>query len=213
MDLETLASQLKKPVGELGKQVGQMMNKGNELINLHTIAELQLQPNDTVLEIGMGNGYFVKDVLNIHHTIRYVGFDYSELMVEEAKQLNQDFINNSRAQFHLGTANSLPYPDAFFSKIFTINTIYFWGDATKELAEIKRVLKPDGLFVIAIRSKETMQQMPFTEYGFVKYGRDDLEGVLQNNGFSVIRSIHHQEPPYIFNDTTISMKNIITICR
>ena len=61
--MQDMAAQLKKPEGELGRQVGQMMNKGNEVINKWTNDVLELQPNDNVLEIGMGNGYFVKDVL------------------------------------------------------------------------------------------------------------------------------------------------------
>ena len=213
MDLHALATQLRKPEGDLGKQVGQMMNKGNELINLWTIEQLHLEPGDEVLEIGMGNGYFAKEVLAVHPGINYTGMDFSELMVEESITLNQQFINEGRARFHLGAANQLPYPDAAFSKIFTINTVYFWGDANQELKEMKRVLKPGGIFAIGIRSKETMQQMPFTQHGFVKYDKNALEEKLRTNGFTTVSSVEKGEPPYTFNGQIIVMENIITTCR
>ncbi len=213
MDPELLAAQLKKPDGALGKQVGEMMNKGNELINQWAIKEMDLQPNDSVLEIGMGNGFFVKDIFTTHPTIRYAGIDYSEVMVAEAIKLNQQFINGLQATFIQGNAEKLPYPDQTFSKVFTVNTIYFWKDAAKELSEIKRVLQKDGMLVIAIRSKNAMQQMSFTQFGFSKFNKEDLTDLLQANGFSVVNIRQEKEPPYEFNGVPMQLENIVISCK
>jgi hypothetical protein len=41
------------------------MNKGNRLMNLETISQLGIVDNDKILEIGMGNGFFVKIFLRL----------------------------------------------------------------------------------------------------------------------------------------------------
>ena len=74
-ELKSLAVQLRKPEGSLGIEVGRMMNKRNKLMNLATIDQLEIQPNDKILEIGMGNGFFVKYILKKDETVRYIGCD------------------------------------------------------------------------------------------------------------------------------------------
>jgi ubiquinone/menaquinone biosynthesis C-methylase UbiE len=213
MDMKLLAAQLRKPEGKTGIEVGIVMNKGNELINLWTISELHLQPYDLVLEIGMGNGLFVKDVLAAYPSVQYTGCDYSDTMVEEAIRMNVNYIEKGHASFEMCTADNLPYADNSFSKVFTVNTIYFWAEAKKELAEIRRVLKNDGLFVISVRTKDTMDQMPFTGFGFEKYTLEELKALLQKNGFGVISSYQKKEPVYEFNGQQMSLENIVVSCR
>jgi ubiquinone/menaquinone biosynthesis C-methylase UbiE len=212
MDLQLLAAQLRKPDGEIGKQIGEVMNNGNRLINEWTLDALDLHEGDSILEIGMGNGFFVKDILAIKPSLRYDGLDYSEIMVAEAVKINQSFIEEKKAKFTLGTADNIPFDDKSFQKIFTINTIYFWGNAEHELNEIKRVLQTGGKFVIAVRSKEAMQQMPFTEYGFVKYDQQELLDVLEKNGFIISEVLQKKEPPYDFNGHVMQPENIIISC-
>ncbi len=187
-------------------------DKGNELINQWTINSLELKLHDTVLEIGMGNGYFVKEILKTYASIHYTGIDYSQVMVDAARGYNHQLIEKRQANFIFGDAGSLPYSNDSFSKIFTINTIYFWGEAGKELKEIRRVLKPEGKLVMAVRSKETMQQMPFTEFGFVKYNAEELSALLEKNDFNILEIIQKKEPAFTFNDQLIELENIIISC-
>ena len=127
MDLRELAAQLRKPQGKVGIEIGQVMNKGNALLNDWAIEELALGANDHVLEVGMGNGYFVNKILEKDETIRYTGYDYSTLMVEEAKTINSSYGATGKARFILGDADDLPFDEDEFSKILTVNTIYFWS--------------------------------------------------------------------------------------
>jgi ubiquinone/menaquinone biosynthesis C-methylase UbiE len=212
MDLQLLAAQLRKPDGEIGKQIGEVMNNGNNLINQWTIAALDVQDGDSILEIGMGNGYFVKDILSGRSSVIYHGVDYSQLMVDEAKKLNASFIDTKQANFTVANAGKMPFESNYFNKIFTINTIYFWDNAEDELREIKRVLQPGGKFVIAIRTKESMDQMPFTEYGFIKYNQDEFVDVLQKNGFTISNVDQRKEPPYDFNGKQMELENLIVSC-
>jgi ubiquinone/menaquinone biosynthesis C-methylase UbiE len=212
MDLRELASQLRKPEGNLGIQVAEMMNKGNLVLNQWAIETLQLKEGDAVLEIGMGNGFFVHDILSVHPYITYKGIDYSELMIQEAIILNRDFVKNGRAAFFEGSSSALPFPDHSFSKIMAVNTIYFWEDHKKELSEMKRVLAPGGKIVFGLRNKKTMEHMPFTEYGFTKYNTIEVLRLLESHQLKIIDITEKKEPAYLFNGSMIEMENIIVSC-
>jgi len=203
--LQQLAQQLRKPDGEMGKKVGENMNASNVLMNTFTLAELDLQNNDVILEIGMGNGFFVKDILTNDASISYYGCDYSELMISEANALNQSFVESGQAQFFHASADKLPFKDHSIDKAFTINTIYFWANPSVELTEIHRVLKPQGKFFLTVRSKSTMENIPVTQFGFKIYDQQLLKDLLQTSGFKVNSVLEKAEPDMEFSGNTIKV--------
>jgi ubiquinone/menaquinone biosynthesis C-methylase UbiE len=213
MDYALLAAQLRKPEGDFGKTVAGNMNHSNSAINLHTIQLLQVSAYDTVLEIGMSNGFFCKDVLARHASVTYTGCDFSELMVEEATVLNQEMIKEGRARFVLADADVLPFEDNSFSKLFTVNTIYFWEHPLQPLSEIYRVLEPGGAAIISLRTKESMLQMRFVEYGFHLFEEDDLLPLLGETGFSSIKIIHEPDPPFHIAEQEIQLHSLYAVCR
>jgi ubiquinone/menaquinone biosynthesis C-methylase UbiE len=202
--LKELARQLRQPHGENATEVGERMNKGNELMNLSAIKMLEAQAGDVILEIGMGNGFFVKDILNLAPAIHYIGCDFSEEMVKEAISANKEFINNHQAKFFLASADALPFESPTFNKVFTVNTLYFWDNPPLVLNEIKRVLKPEGQLLIAFRPRWAMEQYAFTQYGFTMYSQEALSSLLADNGFKVIKTFEEQEPEQEINGQTIT---------
>ena len=154
--LQQLAAQLRQPNGEEGIKTGEWMNRGNVHINLDTLEIVNAAAGDTVLEIGMGNGFFVNKILQQHNSIQYTGADFSAVMVAGAERINAAWIKNGQAKFVLTNGITLPFANESFNKIFTINTIYFWDDSIKILDEIKRVLQPKGKLIITLRTKRQM---------------------------------------------------------
>lgn len=207
--LKEFARNLRKPQGTFGLEVGEKMNKGNVYINQYTIEALSVIAGDTILELGMGNGFFVKDILNKDRSVRYTGYDFSEDMVEESIKRNKTFVEEGRAKFILGEAQSLPFENEIFTKAFTINTIYFWENREKVLAEFHRVLKPEGKFLIAVRPKRNMEQMPFTKYGFTMFTKEDLTALLSANGFKVTEVIEKTEPEQELNGKKLVTESLI----
>jgi ubiquinone/menaquinone biosynthesis C-methylase UbiE len=193
IDLQLLAQNLRKPEGEFGVEVGVMMNEGNAALNMHTRIQLDPSEGDNILEIGMGNGKFVNDILAFHPSIKYTGIDYSDLMVAESEKANASSIEQGRAKFIVGNADHLPFDDNTFTKIFTVNTIYFWDDHTAALAEIRRVLIPNGWLHIAVYSKPFMQGMPFTKYNFRLFENEEIQIMLNKDGFRFDRLTEHRE--------------------
>ncbi|MBA4850651.1 class I SAM-dependent methyltransferase [Emticicia sp. BO119] len=207
--LKEIARQLRQPHGEHATEVGERMNKGNEEINVLAINTLNVQAHEVILEIGMGNGFFVKDILSLAPAIHYIGCDFSEAMVEAAILYNKDFINNSQAKFFLASADNLPFESPTFNKIFTVNTLYFWENPALVLQEVKRVLKPEGQLLIAIRPKEIMERYAFTQYGFMMYRKEELYDLLNDNGFKITNIIEQQEPDQEINGETIKVASLI----
>ena len=208
-DSKTLAGQLRKPEGDLGIKVGENMNKGNRLMNLETISQLMVASNDDILEIGMGNGFFVKDVVGAAENVKYTGCDFSETMIKEALALNNTSSGN--VNFVLADAGHLPFEDMVFDKVFTINTIYFWNDATEILGEIRRVMKPGGIFIVTLRPKNVMQQLPVVEHGFTTFTKEEVVSLLLENNFQILSVTESEDIDIKVHDSVV--KNAFVIIK
>jgi SAM-dependent methyltransferase len=208
-ELKELARQLRKPTGDLGKQVGERMNIGNAPMNLHTLAILNAGGADQILEIGMGNGFFVKDILTKSPDIQYTGCDYSEDMVIVSKELNESWIKKGRAKFVHSTAEDTGLSSTSFNKIFTVNTIYFWESPASILLEIKRLLRPGGELILSFRPENSMLELPVTAYGFNFYDELKVRKLLQEHGFSSLEATHVIEPEEELFGKTLKKECII----
>ncbi|MGG9963473.1 class I SAM-dependent methyltransferase [Ferruginibacter sp. SUN106] len=206
---QQLAAQLRRPTGEAGIQTGEWMNRGNTQINMDTLAILNAMAGDTILEIGMGNGFFVQHILQIDDSIQYTGADFSDVMVKEAERINAVWVDKGRADFILSDVAALPFAAAAFNKIFTINTIYFWDDAVTILSEIKRVLQPGGKFIVTLRPRRQMINYPFTKYGFHMFSKEEAEQLLIQNGFTILQSTELQEPDFELNGQMVKMESLV----
>ena len=210
--LRQMAAQLQQPHGEEGVAIGEWMNRGNSQINRDTLEIVNAIANDRILEIGMGNGFFVKDVLQKDKSIHYTGADFSELMVNEAKKNNAKWVANGQAEFIVADMEEMPFAPHSFNKIFTINTIYFWQDTVKICAAIKKVLTPGGKFILALRPKRLMEQYPFTSYGFTLFTKESVADLLLQNDFVLIQAIEKQEPGVERNGQVIPSESLIIEC-
>jgi ubiquinone/menaquinone biosynthesis C-methylase UbiE len=185
-ELKGVAAQLRKPEGEYALQIAERMNIGNALMNLSTIKSVPIKENQTVVEIGMGNGLFVKYVLELADNISYFGCDYSLEMVEESSKLNAELIETGNVKFIHTQAHALPFAESSVDSIFTVNTLYFWDDYSKVFNELKRVLKKEGVLTLAIRPRSSMENYPFTKYGFRLFNKVEAFELLDENGWTVL---------------------------
>ncbi|GAA3923005.1 methyltransferase domain-containing protein [Chitinophaga oryziterrae] len=204
MKFAEAARQLRQPEGEGGVKMGEQMNKSNRLIYEMTLNFLQMKREDAILEIGMGNGHFVRELIEKEPSVHYTGIDLSDVMVEAARRENEGIT------FHCATAEKMPVEDAGFNKVFGVNVLYFWDQPAVTLKEIARVLKPEGELILAIRSKATMQLLPFIDNGFTLYDIETATKLLQENGFRVTEVISAIEPEKLAADGSrlVQLENI-----
>ena len=84
----------------------------------------------------------------------------------------------------LADAAALPFPEAFFDVVLSVNTIYFWPDPDKVLAEMKRILKPGGRLVLGYRSRLLLLWNPVSWFGFRLHGDRQVARLLGEAGFA-----------------------------
>ena len=190
------------PHGIMGTMVATHMNKSNLRMNLETIAQIQPKPDDNILEIGMGNGYYVKNILSQSKLTKYFGIDISNTMVNESILLNDRLVRNNQALFIQANASNLPFIDEYFDTVFTVNTIYFWNDIQIVLSEVRRVLKTNGTFVLSLRPRSIMGNLPMTKYGFKSFSNEKIIESLESNGFTPIKVTEKKDAAITFNDQT-----------
>lgn len=207
---KNLAKHLKQPEGETGKKVGYMMNKGNKHICLNTYEVLNPNDNDQILEIGMGNGFFVKDLLSKADNLSYTGADFSPTMVKEAQEINIELVKSGSVNFIEASIEKLPFYNNSFHSITTTNTLYFWPNPQANLKELLRILKPDGKLVIGYRGKEFMENIEISKHGFTKYRNEEVEKLLSQNGFKDVKTIEINEPDLEFDGKNHEMIGIFT---
>lgn len=194
-----MARQLRKPHGNGGTDIGLIMNKANEIQYDFTLENMQIANHDEILEIGFGNGKFLNKIITKENGIKLSGIDYSRKMVEEASFNNQLLITNNKIRLYNGKSNKMPFPDNSFDKVFCINVVYFWENPLEHINEIYRVLKPGGIFYATIRSKESMQKMPFTKFRFKLYTEEDWKHVINKSRFSFKKVSKLEEPDFEFS--------------
>lgn len=185
-ELQAIASQLKHPTGEKGIEMGNMMNETNINMTHHSIQNLHITAGNTILELGHGNAGHVAFIFEQAENIKYYGLEMSELMFQEARQINRNFVSQKQAFFSIYDGNTIPFQEASFDKIFTVNTIYFWQEPEKLLSEIYRVLKPKGILCITFAEESFMKQLPFTQFEFELYSTEKAEELIAKSEFKII---------------------------
>ena len=181
-----LAQQLRTPKGKEGIAVGESMFQTNLSMIRHAVHHLDIQPKDSLLEIGHGNGRHVSEVLQSTPQFHYTGLEISPIMHQQAEQHNSIWIENQQASFHLYDGKTLPFDSANFDKIFTVNTIYFWDQPLMFLKEMHRVLKQHGRLCITYGTKEYLEKMPFSQYEFQLYSPQEFDDLIDRAGFKKI---------------------------
>ncbi len=184
--------QLRKPSGLLAKCVGKMMNRINEALYDLTIETMQLRENDSILEIGFGNGKFFEKIFSQAKNLKISGIELSQEMVEAAKRNNPSTTKSGKLDLHFGNSDKLPFPDNSFDKVVCINVIYFWEQPEKHLKEVHRVLKTNGKFFATVRTKENMSHLSAAEYGFILYSKDEWKAILEKNNFKFLEATNEK---------------------
>jgi arsenite methyltransferase len=176
-----IARQLAHPSGPIGRVIGQLMNWHNARMNSFAAARLAPAFTDRLLEIGFGGGVLMRPLVASGAFV--AGIDRSRAMVEQAKRRFRKAVLQDRAVFLEGDVETLPFADASFDKIATVNTIYFWTSLDAGFREIHRVLAPGGRLIVGFLPKERMDRMRMPPDIFTTRAPADVVAALATAGF------------------------------
>lgn len=173
----------RKPQGILGKMVLTKMNKGHAEMAAWGLSHLTWQDGAHILDIGCGGGVNIAQMLKDVPGSVVDGLDYSEESVAFSKKTNAAQLGK-RCTIHQGDVSNLPYPDQSLDYVTAFETVYFWPDLDAAFREIKRVLKPNGVFFICCET-DNPDDTTWTDRieGMTIYRGEDLQERLLNIGY------------------------------
>lgn len=182
---EYIAKQFANPRGVGGRIVMAVMNRQNAQMYEATERLLRPRNDDTILDIGCGNGIMLERIAHACDC-RLIGTDISEDALEIAKRR----LAGTNVELLRCPVDDTPLEDATVDKALTINTIYFWEDLASGFEEIARVLKPGGIFIGTHYTNRALESYPHTQFGYRMRTEQEAVSAAETAGFTVqIKSI------------------------
>lgn len=122
---------------------------GIEGVHAEMIRMAELRPGLRVLDVGCGTGNLLLALGRERRDVELVGLDPDHrALARAARKARRARV---AASWRQGYAEELPYPDDSVDRVFSSLMLHHLDPQAKDalLAEVRRVLRPDGLLVLA----------------------------------------------------------------
>ena len=164
------------------------------------MSRMNIDAPSEIAELGCGGGKNIRDLLMKYPASHVTGLDYSPLSLQKAREYNADMITAGRCEIVAGDVSDLPFDDERFDLATAFETIYFWPGLVKCFAEVRRILKTGGHFVIV--SESDGKDKPSLRFNSIidamnLYTPEDIESALRSAGFVNIHTEHHESHSWI----------------
>jgi ubiquinone/menaquinone biosynthesis C-methylase UbiE len=126
---------------------GDEMEHHHSDITEQTLALMDLQPTDRVLDLGCGTGWASRRIARVVNKGEVVGLDVADEMLRRAEQTSAGLSN---VRYVWGSAEKIPARDDQFTKVLSVESFYYYADQGKALEELRRVMAPGGRLFILI---------------------------------------------------------------
>ena len=179
-----IAGQFKKPTGWFGNYSSRIMIRGNHDKYNTLIKDMDIQPDNKILEIGYGPGIGIQMIWHLCTSCIIHGIDFSRLMFKKASKYNKLAIGQSKVHLQFGDYLETNFTQNQYDKIFCLNVIYFWDELSKPLQKTHSLLKTDGGFYIYMASAHFLNEKKAPDNVFNKYSIEQVVAALNSAGFS-----------------------------
>lgn len=174
------------PDGFWGRMILRGMNCFHASMADWAMSLVRWQSDGIFLDIGCGGGANIARILQLCPKSKVHGIDISEESVAFARKRNSKWIDK-RCQIRLGDVKILPYEDGKFDVVTAFETIYFWKDLPAAFAEVRRVLRPGGMFLICCEASDPANDVWTSRIeGMTVYSPVELQKHLADAGFTDI---------------------------
>ena len=193
-------NQTRKPEGFLGKMMLGGMNSGHASLADWGFTHLPAIAVGQAVDLGCGGGRNAGELLKKYDTAHVTAVDYSELSVAKASDYNREMIGKGRCTVLQGDVSNLALPEESFDLATAFETIYFWPGLERCFAQVAKVLKPGGYFMICNESDgRDATSLKFEKMidGMKCYTPEEIGEALLSAGFSEVKSDHHPTKPWI----------------
>jgi arsenite methyltransferase len=127
--------------------------RGDEMEDHHsditdqTLALMDIQPSDRILDLGCGTGWASRRMARVAKTGEVVGLDVADEMLHRAEDASSGFKN---IRYVWGSAEKIPALNGYFTKVLSVESFYYYADQGKALKELRRVMASDSQLFILI---------------------------------------------------------------
>lgn len=181
------------PHGEFGEQMLERMNRSHAEVTNWALDQLEFKAGDRALDIGCGGGATMGRLASRIEAAggmgHVSGVDISEVSCETSRRNNEEAIRTGRMDVTQASVESLPFADGSFDVVTTVESFYFWPDPRRCLAEVARVVKPGGRFLLVADiyrrpdlAEDVLQNIE--RYDLTVLAPQEYEHLLRESGFS-----------------------------
>lgn len=148
---------------------------------------LDLLPEDVgkVLDVGTGDGRFLRAIIENKNCCSAVGIELSSNMADIADEKTQQKV----ARFAQMDGECLGMKSSSVDTVLLIGTLEYMADITNLLDEVYRVIRPNGVVVFTFSNKNNIiPNLPFTggEYSTPDHSIDEIDSQLRESGFEFV---------------------------
>ena len=193
-------NQTRKPEGYLGKMMVNGMNSGHAKMADWGLSHLSKVNPENIVDIGCGGGRNAAELMMKYPSAKVTAIDYSEVSVDKAKEYNKEMIEAGSCVVKQGDVSALDIADGEYELATAFETIYFWPGLEKCFAEVARILKPGGIFMIVNESDGTdATSLKFEKIieGMKCHTVEEITEALKKAGFSKVKADHHSKKAWI----------------
>lgn len=177
---EFFSKQAQRPNGLFGKLIMSLIfSKGNAALNKITYELMSVQKDDKILEIGFGTGNLINIMAKHINKGMIEGLDFSDTMFSIAQKKNKKYIMNGKVKLFNANFDEIILEKDNYTKVCSVNTIYFWENPDKTINKIAEILKSKGKLVLAFEDKPRKKNSNI----FKVYTKEEVHDLLIKCGF------------------------------
>ncbi len=169
--------------------------RGDEMEDHHsditdqTLALMDIQPDDRILDLGCGTGWAARRMARVATAGEIIGLDVADEMLRRAEQTSTEFKN---IRYVWGSAEKIPAADAYFSKVLSVESFYYYADQGKALDELRRVMAPGAkLFILINLYKDnhySLRWMSELKVPVQALSEAEYKTLLEKHGFKNVQA-------------------------
>jgi len=183
--------QLRRPSGLIGGLLPSLWNRWNRELHKVAFQALDIQSDDRVLEIGFGGGSLLKRILPMVQNGYVAGVDHSLAVCQYCHKRLRKAVHSRKMGLAQSSAENLPFGPECFSKVFSVNSVFFWPEIPQAFQEIARILKPGGRHILIFTDPESLKDRPVLKDALTPIASSEVRDRLSESGFQVIRQSEH----------------------
>jgi len=161
----------RQPVESAGRWWGEHIHRYHEALK-------HINSGDIVLDIACGTG-FGTDIIAGKTSGKVIGGDIAAEAIEECKIRWK----KSNLEFKVLDGTKLDFPDQYFNKIVSFETLEHTGQYHQMVAEFARVLKQDGQLILSTPNREVSSPdgIILNPYHIQEFTYEELKQILETS--------------------------------